>query len=120
MAGNLTARACVIVDAPEVIAVWHRRKGAVERQDLETVTRQIELANDLWTQQGDHVRTNRKLEAGKNFFSDGSAAQNVTTLEHEHLFAGACEICSIHQTVMSAANHDDVVFLRHAFVRVAS
>src|SRR5437764_9868664 len=120
MAGNLTARACVIVDAPEVIAVWHRRKGAVERQDLETVTRQVELANDLRTQQRDYIGANRKLEAGENFFSDGSAAKHVTTFEHEHLFTCACEICGIHQTVMSAANHDDVVFLRHAFVRIAS
>ena len=44
----------------------------------------------------------------------------MTPLEHEHFFAGTRKVRGIYETVMSAADHDDVVFLRHAFVRIAS
>ena len=109
VARDLAARARVIVDAPEIVAVRHRRKRAVERKNLETVTRQIELANDLRSQQRDDVRANRKLEAGKDLFRNRRAAEYVATLQHQHLFPRTREIGGVYQTVMSAANHDDVV-----------
>ena len=70
VARNFAPRHAVIVDAPEVIAVGHRREGSVERQNFKAVTRQIELANDLGPQQRDHVGADGKLEAGKDFFGD--------------------------------------------------
>ena len=39
VAGDLATRLRVVVDAPEVVAVRHRRERAVERQDLEAVAR---------------------------------------------------------------------------------
>src|SRR5690349_25086032 len=110
MTRNFAARPRVIVDAPEIIAVGHRRERAVEWKDLEAVTREIEFANNLRPQQRDDIRTNRELEAGENLFRHRRAAEHVPALEHEHLLARAREISRVNQTVMPAANHDDVVF----------
>ena len=111
MTCDFAARAGVIVDAPEIIAVGHRRERAVERKNFETVSRQIKLANDLGTQQGNNVRADGKLEARKHFFGHRRAAEHMTALEHQNFFSGARKISGINQTVMSAANHDDVVFV---------
>ena len=82
------------------------------------MSRQIEFTNNFRTQQRDDVRTNGKLEAGKDFFSDSRAAEHVTPLEHQHTLAGARKICGINQTIVSAADDDDVVFL-HAYYGIA-
>jgi hypothetical protein len=55
VAGDLAARLRVVVDAPEMVAVQHRRERAVERQDLQAVAREIQIPNDLRAQQRDHV-----------------------------------------------------------------
>ena len=65
MSGDFPAGLRVIVHAPEVVAVRHRRERAVERQDLQAVPWQIELANDLGPQQRHHIGADRVLEAGK-------------------------------------------------------
>ena len=49
--GDLAVRRRVVVRPPERVAVRHRRESAVERQDLESVPRQFELANDLGPEQ---------------------------------------------------------------------
>ena len=72
---DLAARLRVIVHAPEIVAVRHRRERAVERQNLEAVPRQIEIADDLRPQQRHDVRADRELEAGKYFFRHGGAAE---------------------------------------------
>src|ERR1700754_4525842 len=113
MTRDLAARARVIVYAPEVIAVGHRRKRAVERKDLETVPRQVEFANDLRPEQRDDVRTNREFEAGKDLFRDGRAAEYVPPFEHENLLPRARQVSRVDQTIMSAANHDGVVLVVH-------
>src|ERR1043165_3209745 len=116
MTRNLAPWARVIVDAPEIVAVRHRCERAVEWKDLEAVTRQIEFANDLRPQQRHYIRTHRKLEPGKNLFRHGRAAEHMPPLEHEHLLARARQVRRINQTVMPAANHDDVVLVTHCVV----
>ena len=69
---DLAARLGVVVDAPEVIAVGHRRERAVERKNLEAVARQVQLADDLGAQQRDDVRTHGEPEAGEDLFRDGA------------------------------------------------
>src|SRR2546421_864247 len=113
MSGNLAARLCMIVYAPEVIAIGHRRERAVQRKDLQTMSRQIKLANDLGTQQRHDVGADRELEAGKDFFGNGRSAQHVSPLEHQHTLARPREISGIYQTIVPATNHDDVVFAFH-------
>jgi len=48
---------------------------------LQAVAGKIEVANDLRAQQGDHVRADRKLESGIDFFGDGSSAYDVAAFE---------------------------------------
>ncbi len=109
VARDLAAGLVVIVDAPQVIAVRHRRQRAVERQQLHAVARQIELADDLGPQQRHHVRADRELEAGKHLFGDGGAAEHVPALEHEHLASRAGEVGGAGQPVVPAADDDRVV-----------
>ena len=112
MAGDLAARLAVIVDAPQVVAVGHRRERAVERQDFESVAGQIEFANDLRPQQRDDVGADRKLEAGKDLLGTGSSAENVPALENQNFLAGFGEIGGVDQAVVAAANDDGVVLSR--------
>ena len=114
MPRNLAPRLRVIVDPPEVVAAGHRRKGAIEWQDLQTMPRQIEFANDLRAEQGNDVRTDREPESGKNFFRHTRATEHVPALEHEHTLARARQVRSIYQTVVATADDDDVVFVSHA------
>ena len=58
MPGNFASRLREIVDAPEVVAAGHRRERAIKRENLQAMARQIELANDLRTQEGNDVRAN--------------------------------------------------------------
>ena len=89
---DLAARLRVVVDAPQVVAVRHRRERAVERQDLEAVPRQVELADDLGPQQRDDVGADGELEAGEDLLGDRRAAEHVAALEHEHLPPGARQV----------------------------
>ena len=109
VARDLAAGLVVIVDAPQVIAVRHRRQRAVERQQLHAVARQIEVADDLGPQQRDDVRADRELEAGKDLFGDGGAAEHVPALEHEHLASRAREVGRAGQAVVAASDDDRVV-----------
>ena len=112
VARDLAARLVVIVDAPQVVAVRHRRERAVERQQLHAVARQIELADDLRPQQRHDVRADRELEAGKDLFGDGGAAEHVPPLEHQHLPPRPRQIGGAGQPVVAAADDDRVVFQR--------
>ncbi len=109
VAGNLAVSFAMVVHAPEVIAAGHGREGAVEREDFEAVARKIEIANDLRPQQRHHVGADGELEAGKNFFGAGRAAENVPPFEHQNFLAGVCEIGGVDQAVVAAADHDYVV-----------
>src|SRR5688572_11894681 len=73
------------------------------------MARQVELANNLGPQQRDDVGRDRKLEAGEDFLGDRGAAEHVTSLQYDDLAPGFCEIGGIDQSVVSAADHDDVV-----------
>ena len=113
MPRDLAARLRVIVHAPQVIAARHRRERAVERQDLETVARQIELANDLGPEQRHDVGADREAEARKDFLGHGRAAEHVPAFEDDDAAPRAREIRGVHEPVVSAADDDGVVSLWH-------
>src|SRR5919109_373152 len=57
----------VVVHPPEVV-VLERGEGPVEREDLESVLRQLELADDLGAEQRDDVRGDAEPEAREHLF----------------------------------------------------
>ena len=114
MSTNVADGFGVIVYAPQVIAVGHGRKCAVEREDFQTVTRKIEFANDLGTEKRDNIRAFGKKKAGEDFFGDGGAAENVATFEDNNLLPCLGEVRGIDQAVVAAADDDNVVELPHS------
>src|SRR5580700_513498 len=121
MTRDLAMRFAMVVHPPQVVAVRHRRERAVERQDFKSMSRKIQVANDLRSQQGDYVRAHRELEAGKNFFGTGRSAEHITAFEDENLLARASQIGGIDQTVVAAANHNHIVFrVVHIFIQPPS
>src|SRR5882762_4799462 len=113
MPRDLAPRLRMIIHSPEMISVQHRREGAVEGQDLESMTREIEFANNLRTQERNDVRADREFETGKNFFRHCRATEHMPAFEHEHALARAREVGGVDQAVVAAANDNDVVFLSH-------
>ena len=60
---ELATRLVGVAPAGEIVAVVERRDRALERQDLQAVPRQFEIADDLRPQQAHDVREHRELEA---------------------------------------------------------
>ena len=117
-AAQLADGLAVVVDAPQLVgpgdsgtrgrAFGQRREGAVERQDLEAVARQVELADDLGPQEADDVRGDRESIARHDLLGHGGAAEHVPALQDEHAPAGPREIGGTGQPVVAAADDDRV------------
>ncbi len=118
--GELAPVLVVIVPLGEVVAVGERRQRRFERQDVQAVARQVELADDLGSQQAHHVREHREAKAGKDFFAHGCPADALATLEHQHSLSRAGKIGRADQSVVPAADHDRVVARAHARLRSGS
>src|SRR5690606_11369418 len=92
-----------------------------QRQDLESVARQLEIADDLRTQQAHDIREHREPEPWKDFLRHGSTANQRTPFEDKRPATGAREVRSRNEPVVPAANDDDVVAIRvHARFRGGS
>jgi hypothetical protein len=107
---DLAARQVVIVPGGEVVAVVHRRHGARQRQDLEPVPRQLEVADDLRPQQAHDIGELREAVAREDLLGDRGAADHFAALEHADLLAGAREVGRGDQAIVARADHDRVVF----------
>ena len=120
-AAQLADGPAVVVDPPQVVAaavgralaLVERRERAVERQDVQAVPRQLEVADDLGPEQRDDVAEDREAEAREELLGHRGAAQDVALLEDEGLHAGAGEIGGADQAVVAAADDDRVVGLGH-------
>ena len=128
-APELADRPAVVVDAPQVVAGPARcpaglrcggpspsrsgRERAVERQDVEAVPGQLELADDLRPQQRHDVREDREPEAREDLLGDGRAAEDWPPLEDERPQPGPREVGGADEAVVAAADHDGVVALGH-------
>src|SRR5690349_4315331 len=73
------------------------------------MSRQIEIANDLRSQETHDIREDGELEAGEDFFGDSCAADAWATLEHERLLSRAREVCSGDEAIVPAPDDDRVV-----------
>ena len=118
-AAQLADRPAVVVDPPQVVAaaglralaLVQRRDRPVERQDVEAVLRQLEVADDLGPQQRHDVGEDREAEAREDLLGDRRAAEHVALLEDERLEPGAGEICGADEAVVAATDDDGVVGL---------
>ena len=121
-AAELADRPAVVVDPPEVVAAAlgrarrpaERRERPVERQDVEAVARQLELADDLGPEQRDDVREDREPEAREELLGDRGAAEDVALLEDERLQPGPGQVGGADEPVVAAADDDRVVALGQA------
>src|SRR4051812_40719704 len=97
-------------------SIEERRERALERQDLQPVARELELADDLRAQQAHHVGEDGEAKAGKHFFAHRRAAHLFTTLEYQHLAADSREIRRTREPIVAAADDDGVVGLHALFL----
>ena len=109
VAGDLAMSFAVVVHAPEVVAAGHGGERAVERKDFEAVARKVEVADDFRPQQRHYVGADGELEAGKDFFGAGGAAENVAAFEHQNFLSGALQVGGVDQAVVASADHDYIV-----------
>jgi hypothetical protein len=72
------------------------------------VPRQLEVADDLGSQQADHVRELAEAVAREDFFGDGGATHDLTPLEHDDFLAGAREVGGRDHAVVAGADDDRI------------
>ena len=119
-AAELADRPAVVVDPPEVVVhppPSERGQGAVERQDVEAVLRQLELADDLRAEQADDVAGDAEPEAREDLLGDRRAAEDVALLEDDRPQAGAGEVGGADEAVVATADDDRVVASRPRVLR---
>src|SRR5713226_2539486 len=104
----------MVVDAPEVIAAGHRRKGAVEREDFQSVSREIEFTDDFRAKQRNHVRTFGEEKTRENFFGDCRSAEHMPAFENDDFLPCFSEIRGVDEAVMAASDDNNVVVLPHS------
>src|SRR5262245_46865872 len=109
MPQNLAARAAVIVHPPQIVAVGHRCEGAVERQNLESMARQLKVPDDLRPEQRNDVGTDRDVKSWEHLFGHGGPAEHMASLEDQDTTSCPREIRGMHEAVVAATNHDGVV-----------
>src|SRR5256886_16695681 len=73
------------------------------------MTRELQIADDLGTQQAVHVRGGGHLEARPQLLGHARPAHHVTPLDHQHALAGAREVGRGDEAVVAGPDDDDVV-----------
>ena len=111
-AAQLAHRVGAVVGAPEMIAI-ERRERAVQGQDVEAVPGQLQVADDLGSQQAHDVGEDAEAEAREDLLGQRGAAEDLATLEDERAQATAGEVGRADEAVMAAADDDGVVTLGH-------
>ena len=109
MACDLTPECVVIVVEREVPAVAHHGAAALVGNDLQSVARQLQCADDLRPEQAAHVGAVRVGEVLIEHAADGGATDIRVALEDEHVEARASEIAGCYEAVMARADDDDVM-----------
>src|SRR5437764_4598838 len=119
MARELAAILVVIGPLHEVVIVRQWCERALERQDVQAVARELELADDFRAQQTHNVGKDREAETREHFFAHRRAADALAPLEHQNLATGAREIGGTGEAIVPAADDDGIVGL-HALFRGGS
>src|SRR5450432_3056810 len=77
----------------------------------------LHIAHDFGSHRSGGMRQNGTAKTGMNFFSDRGAADLRATLDHERFITRLGQIERGDQTVVAAANNDDIAPLRGGSVR---
>ena len=80
VARELPAVLVVVVPLREIVAVRERRQRAFEREDVQAVARQVEVADDLRPQQAHDIGKLGEPVAREDLLGDGRAANDVASL----------------------------------------
>ena len=97
----------------EDVSVARDRHPTAIGHDLQSVARQLQVAEDLRSQQAANVRAVRVDPPFLNLTADRCTADPRVTLEHQHLEPGAREVGGVRQAVVAGAD-DDCIVGRHA------
>ena len=111
---ELGLRLVRIVAVDQVVVAVERTEQVVRRQHLEAEPVQLQLGDDTGMQQAHHVGKPRCTKAGREFLGHCGAAEDGTTLQHQHLESRLGEVSSADKAVMSAADDQRVVACGHA------
>ena len=123
-AAQLANRPAVVVDAPQIVAatrLWpvaraQRGERPVEREDVEAVLRELEVADDLRPQEADDIREDAEPEAREELLGHRGATEDVAPLQDERLEAGARQVGRADEAVVAPADDHRVVAVGHAVV----
>ena len=104
----------------EVVAVVHGSevRAHVERHEAEA--HEIELGDDLGTQQAQGIGERGEVEAGPELLRDRRATDEVALLEDEDALARLGEVGGVGQAVVAATDDDCVVGVGVGHVRPSS
>ena len=93
----------------QVVAVLHRSEGRRHLDRHEAVLGQLQVVDDVGTQQAERVRERREVKPGDQLLGDGRAADDVPSLDDERAQAGLGQVGAIDESVVTATDHDRVV-----------
>ena len=108
MPAQLAPRLVGIRPRGEVVAVVEWGHGAFERQDLQAVARQVQVADDLRSQQAHDVREDRELEPREHLFGHRGSTEQRAPLQHQHGSPRARQVGGGDEPVVTTADHDGV------------
>ena len=93
----------------QVVAVLHGRERRRHLDGHEAVLGQLQLVDDVGTQQAEGVRERGEVEAGDQLLGDGCATDDVAPLDDQGAQARLGEVRTVDQSVVAATDHDRVV-----------
>src|SRR5205823_1921865 len=89
------------------------RLRGLSGQRLVGVTVQLQVADDLGSEQAVHVSGGRDLEPGPELLGDAGAADDVPPLEHQYRHPGPRKVRGGDEAVVAGPDDDDVVRSGH-------
>jgi hypothetical protein len=96
----------------EMVTVSHEGATTAEGHDLQAMSREFEVAGDLWAEQTRNIRTIRVVPPRVEFAAHCGAANVGIALEDSHLEARFRKIGAVGQTVVTRANDYGIVLVQ--------
>ncbi len=90
-----------------------RKEGGILGVDTVAETLQLQVADDFFLHQAGEVRGGGNTISGPDFLGDGASADKLARFEHQHAPAGSGQIGSGDESVMTAADNNDVMRVIH-------